>query len=120
MLGLAILSGISALITVVIYFLNVWLLSGKEYFSPTDALFLEGVVFLALGLFLLLGRGGISLWSKRAAILSALAEGLYGEDTVGPSEIFRRDKWKPEGFIRLGLVLTLTGVLMIVIYFVTL
>ena len=113
-------SSISLLITIATYFLNIWLFSSSEPFSPTDAFFLEGIIFLISGLLLLLGRGGINLWSQKAAILSALAEAVYGEDTVGPDEMFRRDRWKPKGFIRLALILILAGVFMILIYFLTL
>ena len=120
LLNLAAFSSISALITLVTYLVNVWLLSSNELFAPTDALFLEGIIFLIAGLLFLLGRGGINLWSQRAAILSALAEAIYHKDTVGPSEELRRDKWKPQGFIRLALILILAGVFMILTYFLTL
>jgi hypothetical protein len=82
--------------------------------------FIEGMIFLIFGLLLLLGSGGINLWSQKAAILSALAGAMYDEDTVGPSEIFRRDKWKPKGFIRTALILIFAGAFMILIYFLTL
>ncbi len=120
LLGLAMFSCISIIVTVIFYFVNVWLLSSKEYFSPTDAFFVEGMMFVIFGLLLLLGRGGINLWSLKAAVLSALAEAVYNEDTVGPSEIMRKDRWKSRGFTRLALVLILTGVFMIIVYFVTL
>lgn len=126
LLNIIVFSSISLLITIVTYFVNIWLFSSSEYlreythFSPTGILFLEGIVFLMAGVLLLLGRGGINLWSQKAAILSALAGALYGEDTVGPDESLRKDKWKPEGFIRLALILILTGVLMILGYFLTL
>lgn len=118
------LSGISLLITIVTYLFNLWLFSSSEYLrtrlSLNDALFIEGLVFALSGLLLLLGRGGISLWSVKAAILSATAEAVYDEDTMGPSEMFRRDRWKPRGFIRIGLILMLAGVFMFLIYFLTL
>lgn len=113
-------SCISLTVTVVFYFVNVWFFSSKEYFSPTDAFFVEGMLFVICGLLLLLGRGGINLWSLKAAVLSALAEAVYNEDTVGPSEIMRKDRWKSRGFTRVALVLILTGVFMILVYFATL
>ena len=119
-LNVVMLSSISLLITMATYFVNTWLFSSSEYFSPTDAFFIEGIIFLISGFLLLLGRGGINLWSQKAAILSALAGAVYDEDTVGPEEIFRRDKWKPKGFIRIALILILAGVFMILIYFLTL
>ncbi len=120
LLNIVMFSVVSLLITVAAYFVNIWFLSSSEYFSPTDAFFFEGVIFLLSGLLLLLGRGGINLWSRGAAILSALAEAVYGEDAVGPAETYRKDTWKPEGFIRLALILILAGVFMILIYFLTL
>ena len=119
LLNVVILSSISVLITIVTYFVNIWLFSSYEYFSPTDAFFVEGLIFLLSGILLLLGRGGINLWSQRAAILSALAGAVFDEDTVGPSEIYRRDKWKPKGFIRIALILIFAGVFMIMVYFLT-
>lgn len=110
---------ISILITIATYFVNIWLFSSSEYFSPTDAFFFEGMIFLLSGLLLLLGRGGINFWSQKAAILSASAEAVYDKDTVGPDEIFKRDRWKPKGFIRIALILILAGVFMILIYFLT-
>lgn len=120
LLNLVMFSSISLLITTAFYFVNTWLFSSSEYFSPTDAFFIEGTLFFIAGLLLLLGRGGINLWSQKAAILSALAGAVFDEDTVGPAEILRRDKWKPEGFIRIALILMLAGVFMILIYFLTL
>lgn len=120
LLGLAAFSCISIIITIVFYFVNVWLFSSSEYVSPTDAYFVEGMLFVIFGLLLLLGRGGINLWSLKAAVLCALAEAVYNEDTVGPSEIMRKDRWKSVGFTRLALVLILTGVFMILVYFLTL
>lgn len=120
LLTLTMFSCISVVITVVFYFFNVWLFSSDGFISPTDAFFLEGILFLLVGFLFLLGRGGINLWSQKAAILSALAGFLHGEDTIGPDEILRRDKWKPEGFTRLALILILTGFFMILVYFLTL
>lgn len=118
--NVVVLSSISILITIATYFVNIWLFSSSKYLSPTDAFFIEGITFLISGLLLLLGRGGINLWSQRAAILSALAEAIYDADTVGPDEMFRRDRWKPKGFIRIALILMLAGLFMILIYLLTL
>jgi len=127
--NLMFLSCISVVITVAFYFVNVWLLSDvgllkfsiiRRIYSPTDFLFFEGIVFLILGALFLLGRGGINLWSVKAAILSALAETVYHKDTIGPDEEFRRDRWKPGGFTRFALILILAGVFMILVYFLAL
>lgn len=120
LLNLVVFSSLSLLITTATYFVNIWLFSSSKYFSPTDAFFLEGIIFLVFGLLLLLGRGGINLWSQRAAILSALAGALYDEDSVGPDEMLRKDRWKPEGFTRLALILIVTGFFTILVHFLTL
>jgi len=120
LLNLLMLSFVSIIITVGFYFVNVWLFSTNRFFSSTDAFFIEGLLFLIVGFSLLIGRGGINLWSQKAAILSAIAGAVYDKDTVGPNEIFRRDRWKPEGFTRLALILIITGAFMVLLYFLTL
>jgi len=120
LLNLLMFSFVSLIITIVIYFVNFLLFSSARYISPTDAFFIEGLLFLLVGCLLLLGRGGINLWSQKAAILSALAEAMYKKDTVGPHEMYKRDKWKPEGFTRLALILIITGVIMLLVYFLIL
>jgi len=52
-------------------------------------------------------------------MLSAAASAA-GAEVIGPAEIFRKDAWKPEGFVRLALISVLTGIFLIVIYFVSL
>jgi len=120
LLNIVMFSGISLLITMTTYLANIWLFSASEYFSPTDIFFIEGIIFIMAGSLLLLGRGGINLWSLKAAVLSALAGAVYDRDTVGPAETLRKDVWKPKGFIRLALILILAGVFMILIYLLTL
>lgn len=118
LLNAATFSLTSLLVTVAFHFLNVWLLSNSKDISPIEALFVEGLIFLFLGLLLLFGSGGINLWSIKAIMLSALAGAIYDEDTVGPSELLRRDRWKPQGFVRIALVLIMSGIFMIITYFV--
>jgi len=65
---------------------------------------------------LFIGLGGISHTSRAAAILAATAS-AFGNNVIGPSEIFRKDAWKPKGFLRLGLSLILTGLSLLAIYF---
>lgn len=119
LLNLAVFSCISMIITVVFYFVNVQLFT-TPMLSPVDAMFIEGMLFLIIGFLFLLGRGGINVWSQRAAILSALTEAISGKDMLGPDETLEKDRWKPKGFTRLALVLILTGVFMILAYFITL
>ena len=88
--------------------------------TQDDTLFLEGVILIAFGLLLILGRGGINVWSLRVAILSALADFLYGrkgQGALGPSESLRRDAWKPSGFVLPGLALIVAGIILVVLYF---
>jgi hypothetical protein len=99
---------------------NLWVFSSHPYISPMDASFLEGILFFIIGALLFLGSGGINLWSQKAAVSAAATEAISGKETVGPSEIFRRDAWKPRGFIRLGLILMIAGIILLLIYFVSL
>ncbi len=116
----AILVSVSLMLTAIVYFINYTLLFSTAYVSSTDMLFVEGILFIILGILLILGSGGINLWSVKAAILGAATEAVYGEGGVTPSELFKRDSWKAKGFPRLGLVLLMAGLFMLVIYFISL
>lgn len=118
--NVALLVCVALVVTVATYSFNVWLLSSNEWVSPTDALFIEGVLSLLFGVMFLLGRGGLNAWSVRAAILAATASAVSGKDTVGPREMLQRDAWRAKGFARLGLVLLLAGGFMLAAYFLTL
>jgi hypothetical protein len=118
--NLAVLIVIPAMLTVIMYVANLTLFSRNEYVSPADAFFVEGILFIILGTLFLLGSGGINRSSFQAAILGAAADGVYGKGGVGPSELFRRDSWKARGFPRIGFLLLLTGLIMLIIYFVSL
>jgi hypothetical protein len=116
MRNLLILVGIALAVTGVFSIVNFTVFSSGRIL-PFDAFFLEGVMFVIFGLLLFLGKGGIDLFTLKGAMLSAWAEALFGADTPGPNEMFQRDAWKPDGFIRLSLILILTGVFMLLIYF---
>ena len=111
---------VALLIAMVVYVVNVLVLSSNEWVSPTDALFAEGAVSCLIGFLLLLGRGGINFWSRTAAVLAAAASAISGRGTVGPREIMRRDAWRARGFLRVGLILLLAGLFMFAAYFLTL
>ena len=115
--GLLFLVGIAVIIMAVAYFVNIWLFSNFRYITPHEGFFVEGVFLLIFGILLLLGRGGINVWTLKAAILAAAAEAVYGHDTVGPNEAMRRDRWKPQGYTRFALLLLMTGLLMLATYF---
>jgi hypothetical protein len=108
---------VSFIIAFATYAVDLWLF-GSIYrsLSPKDASFVEGILFIPCGLLLLLGSGGITPGTERAARLAAAADAISGE-AVGPSEVFRGDAWKPEGFVRTGLVLMITGLFLIFMYF---
>ena len=120
LLNTAILSCISALVVMAVYLFDIWLLSSNINLSPTDALFIEGIFFLIIGFLLLLGRGGISLTTRKAVILAASAGAISGRDTIGPDEMLRRDAWKAKGFTHMALILILSGAFMIALYFLML
>jgi hypothetical protein len=116
LLNVAAYSGISLLVLVAVYFIDVWFLSSYLHLSALDTLSMEGVMFIIFGLLFLIGRGGISRASLGAAILAAKTKALYEEDMPGPNEILRRDAWKAKGFTRTALILVFSGVLMILVY----
>jgi hypothetical protein len=120
LLNTAILSCISALVVMAVYLFDIGLLSSNINLPPPDGLFIEGIFFLIIGFLLLLGKGGISLTTRKAAILAASAGAISGRDTIGPDEMLRRDAWKAKGFTRIALILILSGAFMIVLYFLML
>jgi len=117
LLSVAIYSGVSLLVLGAVYMVDVGFLSCWLQLSALDALFMEGVMFIILGLLFLFGTGGINRGSVSAAILAAEAQAIFGDDIVGPNEILRRDSWKPKGFTRTALIFVFSGVLMILVYF---
>jgi hypothetical protein len=115
-INIFIILGAAAFVAVAFYLFDIWAFSSYQSFLPIDALFLEGLLIILLGFLFLLGRGGINFWTAKAALLSAVAGALYKGDEMGPNEIIKRDRWKPEGFVRFSLVLIIAGVLMLLIY----
>ena len=115
--NLTLLVIISLTIACATYVVDLWLF-GSIYprVSPKDASFLEGIISIPSGFLLFLGSGGISQGTQNAARLAAAADAISGE-AIGPSEVFRRDAWKPEGFTRAGLVLMIIGLFLLLIYF---
>jgi len=117
--NVTLLIGASLLFAFSTYIFDLWFFSSHPHISPKDAAFIEGMIFIIFGVLFFLGSGGINRASQRAAMLAAAASAL-GKDIIGPSEIFRREAWKPKGFIRLGLILIMTGIILLVIYFASL
>jgi len=78
----------------------------------TNMLAFEGILAVLFGACLLLGSGGMSRNTANAAFLASAAKALNGE-TIGPSEILRRDVWRPKGYVRLGLTIIGAGAVLI-------
>jgi len=113
--NIALLVGISLILASAIHIFNLWLFSLKPLISPIDATFLEGIIFIGLGILFFIGSGGINPDTRKAAMLAALVDAL-GKEVIGPSEVYKRDAWKPKGSIRLGLIFIITGIILVIIY----
>ncbi|HXX88324.1 MAG TPA: hypothetical protein VEH86_07775 [Candidatus Acidoferrum sp.] len=108
------------LVLVAVYLVDLWFLSSYLQLSALETLSMEGVMLIILGLLFLVGTGGINLGSLSAAMISAKAKAIFRGDIAGPDEVLRRDTWKAKGFTRTALILLFSGVLMILVYFLTL
>lgn len=75
---------------------------------------IEGLLFILAGICFLLGSGGISANTAKAAILASAAKAI-GKGSIGPAEVFRKDTWKPKGHVLLGLAMILAGAILIVL-----
>jgi hypothetical protein len=115
---IAILACASFVVALALYFSDIQLFPSSGYIKPADAAFIEGVFSVLSGLLIFIGSGGISRTSQKAALLASAAKAISDKEVIGPSEIFRRDTWKPKGYARPGLVLILTGLFLLIIYFV--
>lgn len=114
---IAALASVSFIVAVVLFFLNIQFFPARPYMKPADGAFIEGIFLVLSGLLIFIGSGGIGPASRKAAMLASAAKAISDKDVIGPSEIYRRDAWKPKGYTRLGLVLFLTGLLLLIIYF---
>ncbi len=114
---------VPVLITIAQYYANVLImplfLRQDVSVSPTELLLYEGILFLIVGFLTLLGIRGAG--SEDAVRIVVLKKTIFGDNkTVGPSRIFRDYIWNPKGYLRVALVLIITGVLMILTYLLTL
>jgi hypothetical protein len=125
LLNVAFLLCLPLVLVTVIYYANSYFLidpeNGAQRFRilPVDALFLEGILSIVLGILFLLGSGGLGIGSKAAATLAAATDAITGKETIGPAELYRRSKWKPQGYLRFALVLIMTGLFLLIFYFVS-
>jgi hypothetical protein len=107
----------SIIITLITCTLNFWLLSFNSRITPTNVTFLEGIIFITFGILLFLGSGGINRASRQAALLAATANAVADKQVIGPSDIFRKDAWKPKGFTFWALALIIAGLILMCVYF---
>ncbi len=111
---------ISVIVSLTIYALDLEIFASSTRLTPSGVAFLEGIVLIILGTLFFIGSGGISRTTSQAAMLNAAANAVFGDQTTGPAETYRRDTWKPKGFPLVATVLILSGVFLIIIYFVQL
>jgi len=112
--NVALLLGASLVVAFAAYAVSFYLL---RLYPASEFSGVEGILSILAGAGFILGSGGISRNTSKAAILVSVASGM-GKETIGPSEIFRRDAWKPKGSIRLGLTLIMAGIVLIILSFV--
>ena len=111
--NIALLLCVSLVVAFATYGVSFWFLPS---YPRSDLSAIEGILFVLGGVGFLLGSGGISHNTAKAAILASAASAA-GKETIGPSEIMRRDAWKPKGHIRLGLTLIIAGIVLIIYSF---
>jgi len=116
----AFLACVSLVVALILFTLDLWVFSSNPYVAPADAAFFEGLLLVLSGILLFIGSGGISRASQKAAMLASTAKAISAGEVIGPSEIFRRDTWKPRGYMRVGLVLIFTGLILLATYFAAL
>ena len=131
MRNVALLIGGSVAVALLTYGVSFWLLqlylgavsstygpsaSFASSYPPSEILVFDAILLILAGAAFLLGRGGISRNTSRAAFLASAAR-VFGKETIGPGEIMRRDAWKPKGRVLLGLTFIVAGIFSIVIAF---
>ena len=99
--------------------LNFLVMPHTQDLRAFDWFLFEGILLIIISVLFALGRGGIDAYTLRSAATSAVADAVYGKD-YQVSEVFRKDKWKPQSFPKAALVLLVAGIVMLIIYFVAL
>jgi hypothetical protein len=99
--------------------LNFYVLPSNAGVRVYDWFLFEGIFCVIFSVLFALGRGGIDAYTLRSAATAAAADAIYGTNHK-VSETFRKDKWRAEGFPKAALVLLVAGLVMLVIYFITL
>jgi hypothetical protein len=98
--------------------INFFILPHDGYVRIIDWFFFEGVFCVIISLLFALGRGGIDAYTLTSATTKAATDAIYGTE-YGVSGTFRKDRWKPQGFPKAALVLLVSGLVMLVVYFLT-
>jgi hypothetical protein len=126
--NVALIIGASVIVALATYGVSLWLLTlythalASRYgpspfyssvYQPPEISALDGILLILAGAAFLLGSGGISRNTSRAALWASVAN-AFGKETVGPSEMMRIDAWKPKGYVRLGLTLIIAGIFLII------
>jgi hypothetical protein len=106
-------------VVLVLVGINLFILPHNAYVGVYDWFLFEGIFCIIVGIIFAIGRGGIGPGSFREARLRAAIDAVYGKD-YAISEVYRKDKWNPKGFPKAALVLLIAGIVMIIVYFVTL
>lgn len=99
--------------------ISFYILPHNAYVRVYDWFFFEGIFCLIFGVLFALGRGGIDRYTLGSATTRAATDAIYGTD-YGVSAAFRKDKWKPKGLPKAALVLLVSGLVMLIIYFLSL
>ena len=107
--------------TIVVGFaaVNFYVLPRNVNIRAYDWFLFEGIFCMVFSILLALGRGGIDAYTARSAATVAATDAIYDKE-YKVSEVFRKDKWKPEGFPKAALVLLIVGIMFLLIYFLTL
>jgi hypothetical protein len=124
LLGLA-----SAAVAIAFFGLSSWLVQSyvrglNSYYGPNSSAPYppseiaggDAILLIIGGAIFLLGSGGISRNTSRAALYASVAS-AFGNETVGPAEMMRRDAWRPKGHKLMGLTLIAAGIFSIVLAF---
>lgn len=109
-------------------FVNFYVLPSNSYLrrrmweldlEPLQLTFFEGLILILTGILSLLGRRGVNAYTVRTVIYFYMRKVLYGEKMPKISEIFRRDLWLSTPSIRFGLSQEFAGMILLVIFFLT-
>lgn len=108
-----------SIVVLVFSALNLFIFPHNGSIRIYDWFLFEGIFCIVVSVLFALGRGGLDAYTLRSAATVAAADAIYGEEHK-VSEVFQKDRWKPQGFPKAALILLIAGVVMLVVYFLTL